>query len=98
MQMGYRPTKKFTKEIVTNFVENKAQIFSISNVKRGTNAVEGKVIDALWHELSVDNFSDDDSYKSRVENLLVCVFKIADKVGFMKIIYDFVLMCNKNYY
>lgn len=94
--MGYRPTKKFTKEIVINFVENKAQMFS--DKKRGMNAVEDKVVDALWHELGVENFSNENAYTDRVENLLVCVFEIANKVGFVKIIYDFVLICNKNYY
>ena len=91
----YQSTRKETKEIVQDFFSRKASMFS--NTKRSSNAIEDKIIDALYHQLSAEEFRDLESYKKRAEEILICVVEKADKYGFVKIIYDFVFMCSNNY-
>jgi len=91
----FQITKKAIKEIVGDFIERKSKLFS--EKKRRMNAVEDKVIDVIYRELSREYFETKKQLKRKIEEIMVCCIEIADKLGFVKIIYDFVLLCNNNY-
>lgn len=92
--MGFQVTKKLVSEYVLNFMENRSKLFS--DIKRDMSAIEKKVIDVIYKEISVDYFEDESDAKRKVDEIMICCLETADKLGFVKIIYDFVIHCVNN--
>ena len=93
--MEVQATKKTIKEYVIDFILNKSQLFS--KTKRGMNTIEEKVIDVIHREISRERFDSINELKRKVDEIMISCLELADEYGFVKIIYDFVLLCNNNY-
>jgi len=91
----FTPTKKAVKQLVNNFIETKNRIFS--DVNRGTNAVENKVSDVVYEEVIKTKPRNESEMKAAVDELMRGAIELADKLNFVKIIYDFVLISANNY-
>ena len=92
---GFAVTKKAVRGMLRDFVMNKLEIFS--NTKRGTNAIEDKVVDILYQEVLKVESMNEGEVNAIVEEIMQSVVELADKLGFTKIIYDFILICQRHY-
>jgi len=93
--MTFTPTKKLVKRFVNEFMETKSPIYS--SVKRGTSAVEDKVVDIMFEQVIRISPQNESEMKTIVDELMRGAIEQADMCGFVKIIYDFVLISASDY-
>lgn len=92
---SFTPTKKVTSDLVKTFINEKNSIFS--DVKRNTAAVEDKVVDVIHMQVMKAQPKTFQEMKAVVDELMRDSIQLADKLNFVKIIYDFILISANEY-
>lgn len=85
---NFIPTKAMIKEMVIDFIYTKNDIFS--DIKRGRKAIDSKVPDIVYEEVIKEKPQNITETRSIVDELMRGAIELADRNGFVKIIYDFI--------
>jgi predicted nucleotidyltransferase len=80
---------------VREFAREKLRIFG--SLPRGPSCLESKISDVLYEEVLRAEAGDWSEAKSVVDELLRRAVELADKCGFVKVIYDFALIAAGRY-